>query len=84
MGDEAPMNMPVEPTVHTHVAPARHTSETPSVNTATGSDHPDVIEEEELPRISRDVKNPFSRQQTSMDLDDYFVSFGFPRYQDDF
>ena len=48
MGDEAPMNMPIEATVH-HTAPGRHTSDTPSVNTATGSDHPEVIEAEVNP-----------------------------------
>lgn len=67
------MNIPVETTTVHHMAPGRHTSDTPSVNTATGSDHPEVIIEEQISRASRDIKNPFSRQQTSMDLDDYFV-----------
>ena len=70
MGEEAPQSIP------THEDP-----KTPQVvqhkpaslaDTAHGSDHPEQVIDS-APMSPRNMKNPFSRAQTSVDMSDYFV-----------
>jgi hypothetical protein len=73
MGDEAPP--PPELATHLHMPPAavHKGGTTASSATEIDHDHNRVSSESDGPLSPRLGNNPFSRVQTSLDMDDYFV-----------
>jgi hypothetical protein len=70
MGEEAPMSIPTQDDPKMQTVYVKSPSSL--AETAHGSDNTDH-EIDSAPLSPRNMKNPFSRAQTSVDMSDYFV-----------